>query len=170
MKKRKEFHSCEQNNLMLKRKRTFYDESALVLDPDSARQGECVKGKNFTIQKQRAALECPTFPVSPREIRAPQECLAAILDCRIFSRNSKDTSGNVFESLPDQAMISPSLPNILNNLADSYCEGMPEIAMRHGEGLRREPQSSTISTPRFSRNLDTWNSMHRTEELIITIV
>ena len=29
--------------------------------------------------------------------------------------------------------------------------------MRHGEGLRREPQSSTIPTPRFTRNYETWN-------------
>ena len=35
--------------------------------------------------------------------------------------------------------------------------------MRQGEGLRREPQSSTIPTPRFTRNHDTWNPMHRTE-------
>ena len=34
------------------------------------------------IRKQRAALECPTFPVNPREFRVPEVCLAAILDCR----------------------------------------------------------------------------------------
>ena len=33
--------------------------------------------------------------------------------------------------------------------------------MRHGEGLRQETQSSTIPTPRFSRNLDAWNSARR---------
>ena len=34
--------------------------------------------------------------------------------------------------------------------------------MRHGDGLRREPQSSTKQSARFSKNLDTWNSMRRT--------
>ena len=34
--------------------------------------------------------------------------------------------------------------------------------MRHGEGLRREPQSSTIPIPRFSRNPEAWNSVRRT--------
>ena len=34
------------------------------------------------IRKQRAALECPTFPVNPREFRAPEVCLAASLTGR----------------------------------------------------------------------------------------
>ena len=35
--------------------------------------------------------------------------------------------------------------------------------MRHGEGLRREPQTSTNRLSRFCRNLDVWwNSFHRT--------
>ena len=33
--------------------------------------------------------------------------------------------------------------------------------MRHGEGLRREPQSSTIPTPRLTRNYETWKSVYR---------
>ena len=34
--------------------------------------------------------------------------------------------------------------------------------MRHGEGLRREPQSSTIPIPRFTRNFETWNHLYHT--------
>ena len=69
-------------------------------------------------------------------------------------RNSMDISGNVFESLFAQERISPSIPSNSNkDLADEYCEGVPRVAMRHGEGLRREPQSSTKPTPRFSRYL-----------------
>ena len=41
--------------------------------------------------------------------------------------------------------------------------------MRHGEALRREPQSSTIATPRFSRNLDAWNLRVVLEELVLKI-
>ena len=36
----------------------------------------------FTIWRQRAALEGPTFPVNPREFRVQEVCVAAILDCR----------------------------------------------------------------------------------------
>ena len=43
-----------------------------------------------------------------------------------------------------------------------FCEGVPGIAMRRGEGLSRESQSSTMATPRFFRNVDTWNSVYHT--------
>ena len=42
----------------------------------------CQKRENFTILKQRAALERPTFPVNTLQFRVPGPCLAAILDCR----------------------------------------------------------------------------------------
>ena len=35
--------------------------------------------------------------------------------------------------------------------------------MRQGEGLRREPQSSTIPTPRCTRNSETWNPLYHTK-------
>ena len=44
---------------------------------------------------------------------------------------------------------------------ESICPSLPGTVMRQGEGTRREPQSSTIPTPRFTRNHDTWNSIHR---------
>ena len=40
-------------------------------------------------------------------------------------------------------------PVIQKKMASSYCEGVPGIATREGEGLRREQQSSTIPTPRL---------------------
>ena len=42
----------------------------------------CQTRGNFTILKQRAALERLTFPVNPLLFRVPGPCLAAILDCR----------------------------------------------------------------------------------------
>ena len=63
-----------------------------------------------------------------------------------FARNSVVTSGHVFEKPAAPERISLSLPGII---------------MSHGEGLRREPQSSTLPTPRFSRNPNT-NSTRRT--------
>ena len=50
---------------------------------------------NFSIRRQRAALECPTFPVNPQEFRVPEVCLAAILD----SRTTHGASGNVFDKI-----------------------------------------------------------------------
>ena len=38
--------------------------------------------ENFTILRQRAALELPTFPVNLLLFRFPGPYLAAILDCR----------------------------------------------------------------------------------------
>ena len=38
--------------------------------------------ENFTLLKQRAALERPTFPVNTLPLRVPEKCVAAILDCR----------------------------------------------------------------------------------------
>ena len=87
-------------------------------------------------------------PSQPSRIPSPRGMLSR--DSGLpphYTRNSMGTSGNVFESLPAQETIAPSLPG---------------IAMRHGEGLRREPQSSTRPTPRFFRDLDAWNSMRRT--------
>ena len=39
--------------------------------------------ENFTILKQRTALERPTFAANPLLFRVPEQCLAAILDCRM---------------------------------------------------------------------------------------
>ena len=71
-------------NFMPKRKRTFYDESALFSDPDSARQGERLERREGILRSgdSEQLWNVPTFPVNFREFRAPEVCLAAILDCR----------------------------------------------------------------------------------------
>ena len=63
------------------------------------------------------------------------------------------TFGNVFEDLPVQEGRSSGFENT-RNLASSSCLLRPSNtrnALKHGEGLRREPQSSAIPTPPFSR-------------------
>ena len=40
--------------------------------------------ENFAILRQRAALECPTFPVNPLLFRVSETCPAATLDCRMM--------------------------------------------------------------------------------------
>ena len=52
--------------------------------------------------------------------------------------------------------------NSMGTSPERLSPSFPGVAMRHGEGLRREPQSSTVPTPRFSRNPNTWNSTHPT--------
>ena len=111
------------------------------------------------ILRHRAALECPTFPVNPRK---SQRCALPRFWFAALYTNSMGTSGNVFEKTVSQESISLSLPNNLKNLAVRIEKVCQEITMRHGEGLRGEPQSSTTPNARFSKNLDTWNSMHRT--------
>ena len=117
----------------LSRRRTFFDESALVSDPDSARQGEC--------------LELSHVPSQSSRIPIPRGMLSRDSGLPHWTRNSMGTSGNVLK---------------VHLLQKEYLRPKPGIAMRHGEGLKREPQSSTRPTPRCTRNLDTWNPMHRT--------
>ena len=64
-----------------------------------------------------------------------------------YTRNSMGTSGNVFA---------------IARVPESNFPSLPVIAMMHGKGLKREPQSSTIQTPRLSRILGIWNSKLRT--------
>ena len=76
-------------------------------------------------------------PSQPSRIPSPRSMLCRQSGLPHHTRNSMGTSGNVFEMLPPQERISPSLPG---------------AAMRQGERVRREPQSPTIPTPRFTRN------------------
>ena len=103
--------------------------------------------KEFYDPETASSSGMSNVPSQSSKIPSPGGMLSrdsGLLHC---ARNSMGTSGNVSEKPPAPERISTSLPG---------------IAMRHGEGLRREPQSSTIPTPLFSRNLDTWNSMRRT--------
>ena len=84
------------------------------------------------------------------------------------ARNSMGTSGNVFE---DQPVLEGAISIILRGpkefLASSSCElrlGNTGSTKRHGEGLRRDPRSSIIPTPRFTRNYETWNPLYHTGE------
>ena len=74
------------------------------------------------IRRQRAALECPTFSVKPREFRAPEVCLAAILDCRT-------TRG--IQWVLQETFLQICL------LEKEYLRPRQEL-LRHGEGITRE--------------------------------
>ena len=93
-------------------------------------------------------------PSQPLRIPNPRGMI-----CRDFSlshdtRNSMDTLGKVFEDLPVQEGPSSGFENP-RNLAPSSCGLRPSNTrnvLKHGEGLRREPQSSAIPTPRFRQH------------------
>ena len=62
---------------------TFYDESALVSDLDSARQGECLEWREFYDPETASSSGMSKVPSQPSRIPSPSgECFAAILDFR----------------------------------------------------------------------------------------
>ena len=90
---------------------------------------------------------------SPRGMISSDSCLPH------DTRDSLGTSGNVFESLPARDGSSSAFFESPKNLASSSCglrQGNTGNIMIHGEGVRRERQSCTIPTPRFTRNHSTW--------------
>ena len=103
----------------------------------------------FTILRQRASLERPTFPVNPLLFRVPAPCLAAILDCRTLhcilwvlqetflndcSRRTNIYSLQRFKERPDTAGNTKR----------------PESEMR------REPRNSLTPVPRFQSGGGLW--------------
>ena len=119
----------------------------LSLIQDLQDEVSALNEENFYDTETASSSGLSHVPSQPSRIPSLRGMLSRDSGLPHFSRNSMGTSGNVFENLPAPERRSPSLPG---------------IAMRHGEGLRGEPQSSTIPTPRFSRNLDAWNSVRHT--------
>ena len=78
----------------------------------------------------------------------------------LHERNSLGTPGNVFESLLVRGEPSSAHFENSKNLASSSC-GLRAVdrgkIKEQGEGMRQEPQSSTIPIPRLARNHATWN-------------
>ena len=115
--------------------------------------------------RQRAALECPTFPVNPREFRVPEEWLAAIFVCHTIHQTRWAPPETFFDDPPAPEGPTASFFTTPRNLTSSPCDlrsGNTGNTMRLREGVRREPQSSTIPTLRFTRSHETWNPLYRT--------
>ena len=117
-------------------------------DPDSARQFDPLNEENEFYDPETASSSgMSDVPNQPLRIPSPSG-YAFSRDFRLSHYTEFDGYlRKCFFRTTGSRKISPSLPR---------------IAMRHGEGLRREPLSSTIPTRRFSRNLDAWNSTCRT--------
>ena len=112
----------------------------------------CQVQEIFTILKQRAALERPTFPVNSWPFRVWEERPAAILDCRLTHGILRVLQEEFFESLPIRDGPSSALFENSRNLASSSRRYRPDIAgntLEHERGVRWEPQSSSIPAPQF---------------------
>ena len=108
--------------------------------------------REFTILKQRAALDRLTFPVNRSLFRVPEPCLAAILDCRTIHGMFWVHQENVFERLFAREGLPTALFNNSKNLASSSQELRPDIPgntkLAESE-MRRKPQNLSIPVPRF---------------------
>ena len=101
----------------------------------------------------------PSSIPSPRGMRSRDSCLPH------DTRNSMGNSGNVCESLLARDGPSSAFFDNPKNLASSFCglrPGNTGNIMKHEEVVRREPQSSTIPAPRFTRNHSTWTPLYHT--------
>ena len=174
-----------RNLLLLERRSTFPD----GLETDSGIPcNDSIFGKRSTIERTdelyaQKKEELSTMNQLLSQIQTLQDQVNALNEAKEFyDPETASSSGKSHVSSQHPRIPSPrgmlsrdsGLPHCTRNsmgalgticeqtLAPAYCEGVAGTAMRHGEGLRREPQSSTIPTPRFSRNLGAWNSTRRT--------
>ena len=111
-----------------------------------------IEGKEFYDLEIARSSGISHVPNQPSRIPSPRGMIRRDSGLPHNTRNSMGTSGYVFEY--------PSAPE-----GPSLCElrsGNTESAMRHGKGLRREPQSSTIPIPRLARKYWTWNPLCHT--------
>ena len=109
--------------------------------------------EDVKILRQRAALECPTFP-QPLTIPSPRTTHCRDSGLPHDTRNIMGTSGNVFERLPARGGPPSALTEKSKNLASSSRGLRPEIAghtMVPESESGREPQNSSILVPRFQR-------------------
>ena len=124
--------------------------------------------ENFTILKQRAALERPTFPANPLLFRVPEPCLAAILDWRMIHgilRIRQETFLNDYLLEKDKLLQSSTVQRIWHTLKLGLdTEGN---AKRPESEMRREPQNSSIPVPLFQSGGGLFFLL---VELILTVV
>ena len=77
--------------------------------------------------------------------------------------NSMGSSGNVLQSPLAREGPSSALFENSKNVASSSCGLGSGNTMEHGRGVRREPQSSSIPTPRCDQGLQTLNPLYQLE-------
>ena len=77
------------------------------------------------------------------------------------TRNSLSSSGNFFGGLLARGEPSSALIENSKNFGIVFLRIEAKKA-EQGEGVRQEPQGSTIPTPRFVGNPTTWNPLYRT--------
>ena len=129
-----------------------------------------MKKKEFCVPETPSGMS--HAPCQPSTIPSPRGLISRDSGLPHNTRNSVGTSGYVFEDPPAPEGPSPSFFKTPTNLTSSLYElrpGKTRNTMRHGEGLRREPQNATKPNPRLTRNYETWLCIIL-EELIPKIV
>ena len=76
------------------------------------------------------------------------------------AENSMGNSQNIFESLPAREGPSSALFENSKNLASFSCELGSGNAVEHRKGVRPDPQSSSMPTPRCDQSLGTLNPLY----------
>ena len=116
------------------------------------------------MRKQRAALEHHTFPVNQRVFRVLENDQPRFL----LAARYTEFSGYLKESFLKADLLETGRPQLSSRIQRSWHHlladwdpGSTGHIMQHGEGVRREPQSSTIPTPQHVRNA-AWTPSHRT--------
>ena len=102
---------------------------------------------NFTILKQGAALERPTFPVNPFQFRVPEPCLAAILDWRMMH----GILWVLQETFLNDYLLEMDEFKELASSSQGLRLDIPGKTKQPGSEMTRAPQNSSIPVPRFQR-------------------
>ena len=134
----------------------------LRIDELSMHQKENPSAVNQLLDQIQDFHDKVNFLNDAREFSILKQRTAAILVCRT-THGTQRVPQETFLGVYLLKKGRPQLTENAKNLASSSCglrPGNTRNAMKHGEGVRREPQSSALPTPRFSRNYDAWTPLY----------
>ena len=129
----------------------------------------CQMQETFTILKQPASLERPTFPVNPWPFRVPDECPAAILDCRLTHGILRVLQEKFLKAYleMDHPQLSSRIHGIWHHLLADWDLILQETLWDMKEGWDESRRVRQYLHHAFKRVREFWIIL---EELILTMV
>ena len=124
--------------------------------------------ENFTILRQRTALDHATFRAKPLDIPSPRGMLSRDSELPLDTWSTLGTLGNVFESWLVRGGLSSALFENSRNLVSSSQELRPVTTgttRRRESEMKREPLNASIPLPHFQ--IGSWLIL---VELILTLL
>ena len=124
----------------------------------------CQMQENFTDLETASSSGASHVPSQPFIILSPIGMPSRDSGLPLETLNSMGTSGNVFESLLAREGPSSALFENSRNLASSFRGLKHDITgnrTEHGRGVRRDPQSSSIPSPRFNQGIGTLSPLYK---------